>query len=316
MKKYLVTGAAGFIGSSIAKRLLREGHEVWTIDNLSTGYRENLPEGIHFIHGACQDSGSIDALQCTAFDAILHFAGQSSGEVSFDDPVYDLRTNTESTLRLIDYGLANACRRFIYASSMSVYGVVDEKPIAESHATRPLSFYGIGKLASEHYLRIYESKGLQPTALRLFNVYGPNQNLSNLRQGMVSIYLAQMIFGDQVIVKGAPDRFRDFIYIDDVVDATCRTIDDRRSCGKILNIGTGIKTTVEALLNKLQRYANLETRVVHAEGTPGDQKGIFADVALAREILGFDAKITLDEGLPRMIEWARQTHTAFDRHNI
>lgn len=313
MKRYLVTGAAGFIGSSVANRLLREGNEVWTIDNLSTGCVENLPEGIHFIRGACQDPDSIAALQGVVFDAILHFAGQSSGEVSFDDPVYDLRTNTESTLRLIDFGLANGCQRFIYASSMSVYGVVEEKPISESHATCPLSFYGIGKLASEHYLRIYESKGLQPTALRLFNVYGPHQNLSNLRQGMVSIYLAQMIFGDQVIVKGALDRFRDFIYIDDVVDATCRTIDDSRSYGKILNIGTGIKTTVETLLNKLQRYAALQTSIVHAEGTPGDQKGIFADVALARKTLGFHAKIGLDEGLPRMIEWARNTRAAFDR---
>ena len=315
MKKYLVTGAAGFIGSSIADRLLRDGHEVWTIDNLSTGCKENLPEGIHFIHGACQDSDSIASLQGTVFDAILHFAGQSSGEVSFDDPVYDLRTNTESTLRLIEFGLANRCHRFVYASSMSVYGIVEEKPISERHAATPLSFYGVGKLASEHYLRIYMSKGLNPTILRLFNVYGPHQNLSNLRQGMVSIYLAQMIFGDRVIVKGALDRFRDFIYIDDVVDATCRLIDDSRSYGRIFNIGTGIKTTVETLLNKLQKYAKLQKSFVLAEGTPGDQKGIFADVAFAHETLEFQAKIMLDEGLPRMIEWARQTQAVFNRND-
>lgn len=315
MKKYLVTGAAGFIGSAVASRLLRDGHEVWTIDNLSTGYKENLPDGIHFIHGDCQDSKSITALRGTVFDAILHFAGQSSGEVSFDDPVYDLRTNTESTLRLIEYGLLNRCRRFVYASSMSVYGVVEEKPISETHTTSPLSFYGVGKLASEHYLRIYMNKGLNPTVLRLFNVYGPHQNLSNLRQGMVSIYLAQMLFADQVVVKGAIDRFRDFIYIDDVVDATCLMMDDSRSYGKIFNIGTGIKTTVESLLNKLQKYAALQKRIVHSEGTPGDQKGIFADITLAQNTIGFKAKITLDEGLPIMIDWARRTQMTLNCNN-
>ncbi len=189
-KKYLVTGAAGFIGSFVAQHLKEQGHEVWTIENLSTGYRENIPQGIIFIEGGCQDQSSIDRLNSTRFDAILHIAGQSSGEISFSDPVYDLRSNTESTLRLMEYGLKHGCRRFIYASSMSVYGQTSQERVSEQLEPRPLSFYGVGKLASEHYLRIYEGRGLKPTALRLFNVYGPGQNMANLKQGMVSIYLA------------------------------------------------------------------------------------------------------------------------------
>src|SRR3989338_3032298 len=133
MAAYLVTGAAGFIGAAVARRLLKEKHEVWTMDNLSTGFKSNLPEGIRFIQGNCQDEVSIHKLKKTCFDAILHFAGQSSGEVSFDDPVYDLRTNTEATLRLITYGLEHGCSRFIYASSMSVYGDVPDEPIAEDY---------------------------------------------------------------------------------------------------------------------------------------------------------------------------------------
>jgi UDP-glucose 4-epimerase len=308
MKKYLVTGAAGFIGSAIAKKLLHEGHEVWSIDNLSTGLLENLPPDLHFVRGDCQDPDSIKALEGTIFDAILHFAGQSSGEISFDDPVYDLRTNTESTLRLIDYGLSHGCRRFIYASSMSVYGAVDEAPIAETHGTAPLSFYGIGKMASEHYMRIYVSKGLQPTALRLFNVYGPHQNLNNLRQGMVSIYLAQMLFSDKIIVKGANDRFRDFVYVDDVVDFTCNIIDDVRSYGGVYNVATGIKTTVETLILKLKEYSGMATPILYDDGTPGDQKGIYADCSLARDALGFQSRVGLDEGLKKMIDWARQSN--------
>ena len=306
-RKYLVTGAAGFIGSFIAKNLIKKGSEVWTIDNLTTGYEENIPQGVKFIKGGCEEESSIQQLNSTRFDAILHIAGQSSGEISFSDPVYDLRTNTESTLRLIDYGLKHGCHRFIYASSMSVYGEVPDEPINEEFQPKPLSFYGVGKLASEHYMRIYQSKGLKPTALRLFNVYGPNQNLANLRQGMVSIYLAQLLNNDKIIVKGTKDRFRDLIYIQDVVDFLDRIIDDERAVGGIYNVGTGVKTTVESLLEKLRTISGIDKRIEFVEGTPGDQKGIYADSSLIQNKFDFKCKYNLDQGLKEMIEWAKET---------
>ena len=250
MKKFLVTGAAGFIGAKISKSLLSEGHEVWTIDNLSTGKNSNIPQGVKFIESSCHESRSIRSLKGTKFDAILHFAGQSSGEISFDDPVYDLKTNTQSTLNLINYALKTKCKRFIYASSMSVYGNVPDKPIEESFECNPLSFYGVGKLASEHYLRIYASKGLQSTSLRLFNVFGSGQNLQNFRQGMVSIFIAQMILNRKIIVKGSLERYRDFIHVDDVVGITKAIIDNPITYNKIYNVGTGIRTTVKSLLDK------------------------------------------------------------------
>lgn len=306
VKRYLITGAAGFIGSSIARRLLAQEHEVWTIDNLSTGKKENLPAGIKFIEGMCQDPKSIEQLKETQFDAILHIAGQSSGEISFEDPVYDLRTNTEATLRLVQYGLDHACRRFIYASSMSVYGTVADAPIAEDRVCHPESFYGIGKLASEHYLRIYQSRGLRPTALRYFNVYGPHQNLDNLKQGMVSIYLAQLLFSEKIVVKGSLDRFRDFIYIDDVVDATLNAVENKNTIGKIYNVGTGQKTTVQKLLDKLIEISGIKKEIVLAGATPGDQQGIYADISLIKKDLGFSPKFSLDMGLARMIDWAKR----------
>ena len=306
MGKYLVTGAAGFIGAAIAAKLLSQGHKVWTIDNLSTGYNENIPDGVIFIQGACQDEASISKLNGLRFDAILHFAGQSSGEVSFDDPVYDLRTNTESTLRLIKYGLETGCRRFIYASSMSIYGTVADEPIAENHETLPLSFYGVGKLASENYLRIYASKGLKFTGLRFFNVYGPGQNMQNLRQGMVSIFLKQLLAHDKIMVKGPLDRFRDFIYINDCVNFSTGIIGNESTFGRFYNVGTGVSTTVQELLEQMIKISGEKKEIVIEKGTPGDQKGIYADTSAALSDIGFKAEFSLEKGLDKMIQWAKK----------
>ena len=304
-KKYLVTGAAGFIGAAIAKKLIEENNDVWTIDNLTTGHINNLPDGIKFIEGNCQDDKSIDQLINTKFNAIIHFAGQSSGEISFDDPVYDLRTNCESTLKLIQYGLSNGCSRFIYASSMSVYGEVPDIPISEKNECNPLSFYGVGKLASEHYLRIYQSKGLQPTSLRIFNVYGPGQNLLNLRQGMVSIFMAQLLRNKKIIVKGSPDRFRDFIYINDVVRITLKLLKNNKGIGKIYNVGTGVKTNVQELLDKLVNIYDKSIKIEFAEPTPGDQQGITADIKSLRSDYKLEELVKIDEGLKNMMVWAK-----------
>jgi len=303
-KKYLVSGAAGFIGAAIARDLVNNGHVVWTIDNLSTGFTENIPDSVEFVNGNCQDDRSIKALKKTKFDAILHFAGQSSGEISFDDPVHDLRTNTESTLKLINYGLDTGCRRFIYASSMSVYGDVPDEPIHEMNSCNPLSFYGVGKLASEHYMRIYQNKGLQPTILRIFNVYGIGQNLYNLKQGMVSIYLAQMLKNQKIIVKGSPKRFRDFIYIDDIVKIIGLLINNNIAHGKIYNVGTGIKTTVQQVLNNMIKQYGKNVKLEYSDPTPGDQLGITADISLLNNDVAFDGFTKFDDGLNQMLKWA------------
>jgi len=181
MKNYLVTGAAGFIGSAVARALVDAGNNVVTVDNLSTGNKDNIPDYVTFFEGDCQDKKIIDKLLVYKFDAIFHIAGQSSGEISFDNPVYDLQTNTQSTLLLLQFALKMGCKNFIYASTMSVYGEQPDGQVAESAILMPKSFYGIGKLASENYLRIYGQYGIKTTALRLFNVYGPGQNMGNLR---------------------------------------------------------------------------------------------------------------------------------------
>jgi len=302
---YLVTGIAGFIGSAIAKNLLVKGHHIVGIDNLSTGYLENIPEDALFFEGDCQDISIYSKIPDYKYNAIIHIAGQSSGEVSFDDPIYDLRTNTESTLCLLRYALEVGCNRLLYASSMSVYGDHPDEPISEIAMTKPLSFYGIGKLASENYLRIYEQYGIRSTSLRLFNVYGPGQNLINMRQGMVSIFMSQMLNNSFIHIKGSHERYRDFIYIDDAVDSFTLCLKHNESADKVINIGTGKRTTVRELLDKMIGLYGQDVECKFEGNTPGDQMGIYADINNAQEIIHYKPKVGLDEGLSKMIIWAK-----------
>lgn len=307
MANYLITGAAGFIGAALAERFVDDGHNVVTIDNLSTGFESNVPSGVLLIRGDCADSSIYRQLPEIRFDAIYHIAGQSSGEMSFDDPIYDIRTNAESTLLLLKYALRNRCNRFIYASTMSVYGIKPDRQIDEGDDCHPQSFYGVAKLASEHYLRIYQQYGINTTSLRLFNVYGPGQNLSNLRQGMVSIFLAQMLNTGHIHVKGAPDRFRDFIYIDDVTEAFVKCLAHEDSWGKEINIGTGVKTRVDELINALLATVKSTVTVEYSGNTAGDIHGIYANTTKMKTLLGMNDLTTIEKGIEYMVEWARKS---------
>lgn len=304
MASYIVTGGAGFIGAALGSRLLAAGHEVVIIDNLSTGLRGNVPFGATFIEGDCQDETLYSALPQRAYAAIFHIAGQSSGEISFDDPVYDLQTNTQSTLLLLQFAKRIDCRRVVYASTMSVYGDQPDVPVTEDAPATPKSFYGVGKLASENYLRIYRQYGIESVALRLFNVYGPGQNMSNLRQGMVSIYLAQALKNRNIHVKGGADRFRDFVYIDDVVDAFLRFETQDLGEHQIFNVGTGVSTTVQELVERICASLPFAVDVRYEGNTPGDMFGIRADCRRAASVAGWKAHIDLETGLQRMVDWA------------
>lgn len=304
--KYLVTGAAGFIGAAVAEKLMAEGNIVVTIDNLRTGYKEHVPQGVDFINGSTADVKTIEKLKERGdkFDAILHIAGQSSGEISFEDPVYDLQTNAQSTVMLLKYAYETGCKKFIYASTMSVYGDHNPPLCDEKTELLPRSFYAVGKIASEKYMRIYsEQYGMTCTALRLFNTYGVGQNLENLKQGMVSIYLALAMRNHKITVKGCKDRFRDFVYIDDVVKAFIMSL--RRETGyEFFNVCTGIKTSVEQVVNLIRDSLPYKVDVEYIEGTPGDQFGIIGDNNKIEKNLGWTPSVQFKEGVKRMIDWA------------
>ena len=298
----VVTGVAGFIGSRVAARMAAEGFEVVGVDDLSSGKQSNVPSSIDFIQGNLADAQTISKLPKSA-ELVLHLAGQSSGEMSFDDPVADLEKNTISTLNLIRYGIAVNASKLVYASSMSVYGNVPDAPISEDEHVAPLSCYGVGKLAAEKYLNVF-CKQLPSVSLRMFNVYGPGQDMTNLRQGMVSIYLAQALKSKHIVVKGSLDRFRDFIYIDDVVDAWFRvaTLEDIGS--NTINIATGARTTVAQVLEAVQSHV-AGTTVEVADSTPGDQNGIYADTTRMRSLLGMSDLVKLADGIKRFSDFAK-----------
>lgn len=307
MSCHLVTGVAGFIGSAVARALLAQGHDVVGVDNLSTGFRENVPQGVVFFEADCQDASLYrERLPKKPYNAIFHIAGQSSGEISFDDPVYDLRTNAESTLHLLKFALAAGCSRFIYAGTMSVYGVQPDDPVLETAPTFPQSFYGVGKLASEHYLRLYEQYGIRSTVLRLFNVFGPGQNMGNLRQGMVSIFMAMMLKNGHIHVKGSPNRYRDFVYIDDVVSAFLLCLERSASAGKVINIAGSGRVTVGTLVDKIRELSSSFVSVEYSGTTAGDIHGIHADISAAAKYLGYEPSVSLEQGLARMYAWYMQ----------
>lgn len=302
-KRILVTGVAGFIGSSVAKRLLADGYEVVGVDDLSSGKMDMVPVGVDFVEVDLAAPGVASKLPRDILQ-IFHLAGQSSGEISFDDPVSDLQKNTVSTLNLINYAIETPVEKILYASSMSVYGETADAPVAESSRPLPLSCYGVGKLASENYLKVFASR-VPYVSLRMFNVYGPGQDMSNLRQGMISIYLAQALNGKKITIRGSLDRFRDFIYIDDVVEAWMQASTRADVVNSCINVATGVRTTVAEvtdLISSLLPGVEIET----SDPTPGDQTGIYADCSRARELLGLDSYVELSTGLRRFLEYLQK----------
>jgi UDP-glucose 4-epimerase len=305
--RILITGAAGFIGSHLARRLMREGHEIISVDNLTTGRRDNMPEGVEFINLDLAGDDFVRSLPGGRFDVVCHLAAQSSGEISGEDPVYDVRANALSTLQLSRWCLVNRIPRFLYASSMAVYGDPTRQPVMETDACSPLSFYGISKLASEHFLSLAAREGLSTTSFRMFSVYGPGQNMDNLKQGMVSIFMSYMLKSQEVPVKGSLQRFRDFIFIDDIVDAWVKALHMPLTKSPVYNLGSGRGTTVEKLLSALKRALQLrpDYPVKELSGSRSDQFGLQADIHRAQSELGWHPQVDLDIGVGRMAEWAQ-----------
>ena len=303
-KKILITGVAGFIGSYISKRFLEEGYYVYGIDDLSTGKISNIPKKVDFINYDLSKKNLSKKID-KKIQYILHLAGQSSGEISFENPMDDLKKNTISTLNLINCSKNLKLKKFLYASSMSVYGDHRIQPVKENFELIPNSCYGISKIASEKYLNVFKNK-VPYLNMRMFNVYGPGQNMLNLKQGMISIYLAQALTQKKIMVKGSLKRFRDFIYIDDVVDIWFKAcfIKEKNLC---LNIGSGKKTYVKSVLDILKQELKINYTV--GNSTPGDQFGIYADISKLKKILKNIQFTKLSIGLKKFIKYEKSKIT-------
>lgn len=302
----IVTGGAGFIGSHLAARLLADGHEVSVLDDLSTGRLENIPSGARFIKVDLGKQDEYRKLDQLSGDAVFHLAGQSSGEASFLDPLGDLRSHVLSTFWLLEWCREKRVRRFVYASSMSVYGDPQYLPVDEQHPQQPKTFYGAGKLGAEAYIRLHRTLGIDTTIFRLFSVYGPGQNLENRMQGMVSIFLSYLLEGKPLIVKGSGERFRDLVYVDDVVAAWLSAWQNPASYGKLYNVAGGQKTRVVDLVEALkQAMGQPRHPVEYLEGTPGDQFGIIGANTLIAQDLHWQPRVDLQTGLNQLVSFEK-----------
>jgi len=305
--RILISGAAGFIGSRLAIRLLDEGHKVLGCDNMATGLASNIDPRMEFIESGAESDAVFSAAKKFGIDHIAHIGGNSSGEVGEMSPLKDVQWSTMATVNLGKLAETSRVRRFVYASSMGVYGQNSTgEPFKETDCVTPLSIYGASKLACEGYLNTFARRGLSVVSLRMFNVYGPGQNLGNTKQGMVSIYMEQLLRSPKVVVRGSLQRVRDFVYIDDVVDAWCLALRNTSlpSGHETINVATGVGHTVEQLLEELRKLrGTLEIEL--SESTPAVQQVTVADVSKARAMLGWAAQHSLAAGLKKFWEWGK-----------
>lgn len=310
--KVLVTGGAGFIGSHLCEGLVAAGARVTALDDLSSGSRDNLPAEVELVVGDVADSEAVRT--CFArdrFDAVLHVAGQASIATSFANPERDLRANVVGTLNVLEACLASGVPRLVHASSMTVYGEPDQVPTPESAPCRPVSYYGVTKYAAERYALVTGERpdaDLAVTALRMFNVYGERQSLTNPYQGVLAIFVGNVLRGEPVTIHGDGLQTRDFVYVGDVVDAWLRLLDDPATAGRAFNVGSGRETSIGELARQVVAALGRDPEGWEFRSAPaqrGDQRRSAARVEALSDATGWRPATTLEDGLRRTVAWAR-----------
>lgn len=299
-----ITGIAGFVGSALAASLHSKGVRISGIDNLFTGSERNLSKDISWQRGDIRDTEAFDFFD-DSVDVVVHLAAQTSGERSFECPRYDMGTNITGTFNAYEFSLARGARQFINMSSMSVYGVGSPGGVlSELDRPKPVSFYGNSKLSAENMLAIQSDHHQLPAvSLRLFNAYGPNQDLTNMKQGMVSIYLAQLLSAHEVLVKGDASRVRDLVFIEDIVNALESIIFSEQPLEGSYNLSTGALTTVGELIALQKEISGIDKKVVYEGNTPGDVFGFAGDSTQLQAITGWSPQFSLEAGLSKMIDF-------------
>lgn len=298
---YLVTGGAGFIGSHVVERLLASGRRVRVVDNLLTGKRSNVRG--EFLEG---DVGDRALIRRALKDAtrVIHLAALPSVPRSVERPLDTHRHNCDALVVLLEEARAAKVKRLVFASSSSVYGERPGLPRREGQSPRPVSPYAVSKYAGEQYTRLFaEALGLETVSLRFFNVYGPRQDPDSPYAAVIPKFLRALARGEPMPVYGDGRQGRDFTYVEDVVDGILRAAHRPGVAGRIINLACGRTTTVLELARKLAAIAGVPCRITFLPPRPGDVRRSFADISLARRLLGFSPRFTLEEGLRRTYEW-------------
>jgi len=308
-KIYAVTGGAGFIGSHIASRLLRDGHEVRVIDNFLTGSRANI-EHLESLDGdfTLYENSIIDGAALEKVfkdvDVVFHQAALPSVPRSIADPLETHEQCATGTLTILNAARLNGVRRVVYAASSSAYGDVEGDFKVETMSPNPISPYGAAKLAGEFYLRaFYESYGLETVALRYFNVFGARQDPKSEYAAVIPKFITLMLQGKQPTIYGDGQQSRDFTYIDNVIYGNLLASTAPDAAGEVMNLATGGRITLLDLVDKLNGILGTDIQPIHAEPRTGDILHSRASVDKARELLDFEVIVDFEEGLRRTVEW-------------
>ena len=301
----LVTGGAGFIGSNLVKQLLDEGHEVTVVDNLLSGYRSNLAPfpNVRFIEGDIRDEAAVaDAMK--GVEVVFHLAASVGNKRSIDLPLDDAEINVLGTLKVLEAARHAGVRKIVASSSAGIFGELKTLPIREDHPVEPDSPYGSTKLCMEKlclaYAKLYN---LEAVCLRYFNVYGPNQRF-DAYGNVIPIFVFKMLRREPITVFDDGEQTRDFMNVRDIVQANILAAQSRGVSGAF-NIGSGTRITINALVRLLQKAAGAEGTVLHGKPRPGDVRHSLADISAAKKILSFNPRVSLEEGIPEYIAWAK-----------
>ena len=310
MSTYLITGIAGFVGSTLARAVLAQGGKVAGFDNFSTGKPENLDGVLHQIQFHEADLLDLDALHkaCRGVDYVFHQAAIPSVPRSVKDPLGNNQANVDGTLNLLVAARDAKVKRVVYAASSSAYGDTPTLPKREDMLPNPISPYATAKLASEYYMAsFFRCYGLETVCLRYFNVFGPRQDPSSPYSGVLAKFITQMLDGEAPTILGDGKQSRDFTYVDNVVEANLLACaaESREVAGRVFNIATSQRVDLGQTFQILKKLTGYPGEVKYGPERAGDVKHSLADISLAEKHLGYKPKINFEEGLARTVAWYR-----------
>ena len=306
MPLYLITGGAGFIGSHLVEELVRRGESVRVLDNLSTGYEENLfsvRDKIDFRKADIRELESIRPL-FAGVDFVIHLGALASVARSMEDPVETTLINLNGTLNVLVAARDAHVKRVVIAATAAVYGDDPTLPCVETQLPRPLSTYALTKLAGELYGQIFNRHfGPEVVSLRFFNIFGPRQDPASTYTGVISTFIASYLHGVTPTIFGDGEQSRDFTYVSNVVNATLLACQSSTAPGKVINVGTGVSCTLNQTIGLLNRILGVQVSPQYAPPRLGDVRYSVADISVARETLGYEPLVFFEDGLRRTVDW-------------
>ena len=302
--KVLVTGGAGFIGSHLVDRLILEGHDSVVVDNLVTGKRRNINRAARFYKMDVQSWRLGRAFRNERPNVVMHLAAQMDVRKSVEDPMFDAQVNVLGTLNVLQQAVKHGVRKVIFSSSGgAIYGEQETYPAPETHVLRPLSPYGLSKLCGEQYLSYFQRvSGLQAVSLRYANVYGPRQDPEG-EAGVVAIFIQKMLNNEQAVINGNGRQTRDFVFVDDVVEANLAMMGQETQ--GTYNVGTGVETSINDLYRILVQHTGSTCKEMHGPAKKGEQARSVIDCTKLRQEVSWEPKADLSEGLKKTVEYFR-----------